>query len=95
MHGREECDKIEKMKKFFRLFKYIALSIVFVVFAFLRWVSGGQSSDLVDHKKLSKDDLKNSLPHFPEVNADVPGGDGGGDGGDGDGGSSGDGDGGK
>ena len=85
------------MKKFFRLFKYIALSIVFIVFAFFRWISGGHT-DESDNKRLSKDDLKNSLPHFPEVNADVPGGDGGdggGDGGDGDGGSSGDGDGGK
>ena len=59
------------MKKFFRLIKYFFLGIVFVVFAFFRWILGGQSNDL-DHKKLSNDDLKKSLPHFPEVNADVP-----------------------
>ncbi len=84
------------MKKFFRLIKYFFLGIVFVVFAFFRWILGGQSNDL-DHKKLSNDDLKNSLPNFPEANADVsgdddappppPGDDGGdGDGDDGDGG---------
>ena len=79
------------MKKFFRLFKYIALSMVFVAFAFLRWVSGGHA-DEADNKRLSKGDLKNLLLHLPEANADVPadgdggGGDGGGDDGGDDGG---------
>lgn len=81
MYGREKCDKIKlKMKKFLRLAKYLLLSIVFVVFAFLRWVTGGHSNEL-DNKRLSKDDLNKSLSHFPEANADVTGGGGGDDGG--------------
>src|SRR3989338_2248736 len=81
-----------KLTKFFRLFKYVILSIVFVLLALLRWVSGSHS-DESDNKRLSKEDFKNLLSHFPKANADVPGGGGGGgdDGGGGGGGSGGDG----
>jgi len=85
MYGRKKCDKIEKMKKFFRLFKYIALSIVFVLLALLRWGSNEDSSK--DGKLSLGKDLKKLLPN---VHADVPGGGGddddGGGGGDGGGG---------